>query len=1111
MSTDQSGQAESEEINQELNLQNLNNINEDINNEEEINEENEEESEAYIDPNDLIMINNPENWEPSEEQINGYINQMNFETDFEIEEVKKIAYKALKWNLPNNLIRAFTKENFQVLYIDLETNEIHLSTEIEENAKEEYEKLREKKAEKIFYPNDLGDNNNNINNNNNNNENSDNIHIENNNMLIEESDDEDKSEKENELNNNKKKENNINKKEEDEKEDNYNIDYDNEINMNIRKKNKKELNKSFEQYNELAEEENEEEEDKIEYNKFNEDKFTKNINLDKLKSDYVENAKKELKKFKDNLKKKYVKEKKEFYINYDEQCEKRILIEKRKQKDNISNLNKKEIEELEEKLFNDIEKELDNYKKKLLVEFENTFNQNEKNEEEDYSFKYLDMKKNNLLSQIKAQKAKKENLKNKKEQMLKELIKEKKKEINEKKKIYDNQQKIKIKKNENDLEIEFEKYKKNIEIQIKNQKPKKNKKDDNEILENINNILNDYQKLMDDNLEIKKIEIKKELELKKKSDLKEFENNYEKRIKNEIEFIKSNQSNLQKQFYDQLEDLREKSRKNSELNSEFIYNKIEENELNINLFKNKLSQNLDKKIDNIKNDIDNIINKDNSFIEIEKIEKAIEDLLFEILGKETIIFNNQKSKFDINEKEYKEKKLKLNYFIELLNYIIRTIIDNSNILNIQNEEIEEKKLNDILLFGKDILNKYKVINLKEINDKLFPYLDMIIQKIRDSNISELNFNRNESVYPINNINLIDTNRNLIGSNYNNQVNQSIYFPNNNLRNPNESTIRFRNSMNEIPSYQDNIYNNNINSNINNIFKNSINDNYKIDSNNNNYDNKSLNNFQSSNVLFPENKIFLNNTMNQSMTYDILKKNIPELPKEITSNLNENTFQLYSQIIDFLYDESTYLSKEYDFLDTQRNANEQLSLINERGQLLHLSKIFNNERLKNLQRQQMLKNKLNTFNLIQNHTQEIFNFICNNSTRKNIIQSKLNLIIQHINDYNIAFKNIKGSSIKNSSLINNSLTSSQFDNHKLSIDNVNSLSVKSIFNQKDYFSPKKKDEDIDLTNNFYNFYSNYNHDSLDNKLNTSYSHQFFNWKRNYDILNHKINSSISMNN
>ena len=35
------------------------------------------------------------------------------------------------------------------------------------------------------------------------------------------------------------------------------------------------------------------------------------------------------------------------------------------------------------------------------------------------------------------------------------------------------------------------------------------------------------------------------------------------------------------------------------------------------------------------------------------------------------------------------------------------------------------------------------------------------------------------------INLIDTNRNLIGSNYNNQVNQSIYFPNNNLRNPNE--------------------------------------------------------------------------------------------------------------------------------------------------------------------------------------------------------------------------------------------------------------------------------------------------------------------------------------
>ena len=149
MSTDESGPLESDDSNQ-LNLQN--NLDDEIINNE--NEENETDEEL-IDPNDLIIINEPNEWEPSNEQINAYINNLGFDTNFEYEELRKIAYNALKSQLPNNWVRAFTKETSQILYINVETNEIELSTEIEEKAKEDYEKLKEKKTDEIFYPNEF--------------------------------------------------------------------------------------------------------------------------------------------------------------------------------------------------------------------------------------------------------------------------------------------------------------------------------------------------------------------------------------------------------------------------------------------------------------------------------------------------------------------------------------------------------------------------------------------------------------------------------------------------------------------------------------------------------------------------------------------------------------------------------------------------------------------------------------------------------------------------------------------------------------------------------------------------------------------------------------------
>ena len=58
-------------------------------------------------------------------------------------------------------MRAFTKVDNQLLYVDLNTNEIHLSTDIEENAqknimqfKEKYIKIKETEELKLKFKND---------------------------------------------------------------------------------------------------------------------------------------------------------------------------------------------------------------------------------------------------------------------------------------------------------------------------------------------------------------------------------------------------------------------------------------------------------------------------------------------------------------------------------------------------------------------------------------------------------------------------------------------------------------------------------------------------------------------------------------------------------------------------------------------------------------------------------------------------------------------------------------------------------------------------------------------------------------------------------------------
>ena len=112
-------------------------------NDDELEEDYEDDEDCqFIDPNELNIIDDTQNWHPSSKYIMSYAKQLGFDPDKDPKEIINIAEKYLCYPLPDNIKRAFMKTNFQILYIDMTTQEIKLRTEIEEKAIEEFEKIR---------------------------------------------------------------------------------------------------------------------------------------------------------------------------------------------------------------------------------------------------------------------------------------------------------------------------------------------------------------------------------------------------------------------------------------------------------------------------------------------------------------------------------------------------------------------------------------------------------------------------------------------------------------------------------------------------------------------------------------------------------------------------------------------------------------------------------------------------------------------------------------------------------------------------------------------------------------------------------------------------------
>ena len=107
-------------------------------------EKDDSDSEILIDQEDLIIITDKKNWNPSKEIIQAYAEKLAIDINIDSPELLTTAEKYLKEKIPDDCVRAFMKKDLKLVYINTLTNDIVFDSVLEEKAKEELQKMREK-------------------------------------------------------------------------------------------------------------------------------------------------------------------------------------------------------------------------------------------------------------------------------------------------------------------------------------------------------------------------------------------------------------------------------------------------------------------------------------------------------------------------------------------------------------------------------------------------------------------------------------------------------------------------------------------------------------------------------------------------------------------------------------------------------------------------------------------------------------------------------------------------------------------------------------------------------------------------------------------------------
>ena len=998
-----------------------------------VSKETEEDDYQEIDPNDLYIIEDQSNFKPTNEMILAYAKLLGYKPEEDPEEILKISEKYLTCELPEPLIRAFTKSEYRILYIDRETQDITLENEIDDKARNEIdefrnkyntnkksslkttqEELKKKLNEQKEYNDKLkfDDNIQIIDNEEENEEEENNNAKKLNNSLnenINENKNKDLNKKDNINMNKKNKDSNINNdKSSEEKYDDFDDFFmESSKSSNEDKEQEKTIkSQNFEEEDKKEEEKKKNENSNIENNKKkefianhqnspkkNEDeiiisnkkyqksqkKINKNSSEENIKNEeskekrnYLEIIKMNLNSYKIKIKQDYIKKKKDFASKYNN-----IIMTNLKKKKSlqISQNTLEDLDTYESTLKQKMEQELNKYKNNLISEYE--YNElNQSSEEIDDIKKNYEVKKLKLESDIRIQK---ERNKNSKENLLKKNKKSLENKTIQLEEILQNKKSKLILKNKKDINELEKKYQKYYDDYI-SQYEKSFLKDQNDnnlsnslFNNNLKELEEEYITELKEKFEQQKITINYELETKMIKDLETYKAQEKENKEQELNKINEKMNNLGSNYFNEIDFIKKQSETQKKNDDEIIYEKIQKI---ANIFFNELKNKINDKVNEEIKQINILIKQSNNFNNREELQ--IEENLIDKFVAFNSKLGEKRSLYDLIEKEYIEIKMKIEYMSKVISIISKLLIEKgteiSFDLNPENKKDNKDSVlvNEIISNIQNLLDEFKLKNENNTNKIIYPFINEEIENLLDN---------------IRNTKLKNKFRNNNYQNYSFMNTKGINIKNsidlNPQLNPTYNSYRF--PMKEkkvIKSFSQN--KNNINNNIYNRNNISIN---KIDEQNSEKENGS------------GTSISINNN-NGIINLELSNEFLTEFPQELKN--------LYVQIISFLKEESALIEKEKQDLNNQDIINSNMQILQKNDNLKQYKNdfdlILSQEKINSRNHKANLENKIKLFKKIESFWTETIYYIYNNYTSSDKIKIKLNNIIGNINDYKKRFNN-----------------------------------------------------------------------------------------------------------
>ena len=265
------------------------------------------------------------------------------------------------------------------------------------------------------------------------------------------------------------------------------------------------------------------------------------------------------------------------------------------------------------------------------------------------------------------------------------------------------------------------------------------------------------------------------------------------------------------------------------------------------------------------------------------------------------------------------------------------------------------------------------------------------------------------------------------------------------------------------------------------------------------DNKDFNNkdLVNNNEVNKEVKLNYNDNMNLELN------NIQKLNENIKENLSEENNNIYNRINNFLNEEYNSLNKRMNDLNNTNYINNQLKTLRESNHLKKYRNIFSNIYEKEQKKSEDISYKItkskNNLDKIRKECNSLFNQINSGLINPELINQNFKNVLNDIDEYNnnknnYNINNINEYQLRKSSSMDNRINKKYYINNRY---NINKTKIS---------EENKEDNDNINYITFPVFCNSYEPYYLSEKINNNFSHNFFNFKKNYSDIKFKLITS-----